>query len=295
MFVNDIQLHWIKKELNAFEVDDLSGDDISSVVLQGRRFELVRKLDGTFFPYECFPTGGISIDADTKDQWTVTHAWADALVAAYLASPNGFTAFLKSVDIEPARVIIAEPSFGLDTITYPTKGEAIEQIVDALRSDNVLKSWLTKTEMNAEKANTDMISEELTRLEIELSYWQDSMLPDHEELSLFYSAPIAEGDGGELPADIRNGIIDYLNAPSLSKWETIRTFSVLRQRRVWQILIWYDPTTPRVASGFTKDNIPEPKTLADALSKAVELHNKDCERKIAKVADELKVIRAMAG
>lgn len=286
MKLNDIERQYIRRELQRFQMDDLSAEEVSHCTFHRRQFEIVQKSTGAFLPYECIPTGGVMETVGSGESWRVCLANQVDIIKAYFQSPGDFSVACAELGLERKNIIFTDPDFPFGSLQYETFSAALEAIYRALEEDAVLMSWRSRD--NHDEASADIpFQSDLEILIADRKRWSSAIQTQPRPESLFYKTDLGVG----LSDNARAKVLDYLNAPSFEKWEGVRGFPVFENRRVWDILFLHDQKTPAKATEFTESNIPTPGQLANALSQAVVLHNEDCGRRLQAIDERLAALQ----
>lgn len=181
-----------------------------------------------------------------------------------------------------SQVVFSDPEFPYGSIQYSTFEEALSMVFKAVEQNEVLVAWRTASESDPESADMPLLAPH-EHLLAEISRWTHAIESEPNHDALFYQTELFKSP--ILSTKIR--IMDYLNGPTLQKWESVRSLSVFKNRRVWEVLYLYDRSSRTQAVTSEEWDVPSADLLSKALSNAVRLHNEDCQRRIDVLTEQL--------
>jgi hypothetical protein len=271
----DLDRHYLRRELSNFSKDELTHEDVSRCVFRRRQFEIIRKSENSFLPYECIPTGGYTVDLSSEQSWSVRFDKRVELFGSYFENPESFSQACALMGLSRSSVVFSDPEFPYGSIQYSTFEEALSVVFTAVEQNEVLVAWRTENDPDEQSADMPLLAPH-EHLLAEIGRWKHAMESEPNHNALFYQTELFNSP---IPST-KARIMDYLNEPTLQKWESIRYLPVFKNRRVWEVLFLYDPSTLTRSAAFEESNVPSTDTLSKALSNVVRLHNEDCQRRI---------------
>lgn len=275
MKLSELDRHYLRRELLDFSRDELTHEDVSRCVFRRRQFEIIRKSENSFLPYECIPTGGYTVDLNSEQGWSVRFDKRAELFGSYFENPENFSMACGSMGLSRSSVVFSDPEFPYGSIRYSTFEEALSEVFTAIERNEVLVAWRTEGDPDEESADMPLLAPH-EHVMAEICRWTHAMENEPNHDALFYQTELFNSP---IPST-KARILDYLNEPTLQKWELVRYLPVFKNRRVWEVLFLYDSSTPTRSNGFDESNVPSTETLSKALCNAVRLHNEDCQRRI---------------
>lgn len=271
----DLDRQYLRRELSSFSRDELAHEDVSRCVFRRRQFEIIRKSESSFLPYECIPTGGYTVSLSCEQSWAVRLDKRVELFESYFDDPENFSKACALMGLSRSCVVFSDPEFPYGSIQYSTFDEAMDAVFGAIEQNEVLVAWRTGSDPDHESADMPFLAPH-EHLLAEIGRWKRAMESEPQYRSLFYQAALFNSPIPSTKAQI----LGYLNGPTLQKWESIRSLTVFKNRRVSDVLYLYDLSTPARTVAVDESPFPAPETLRNALSSAVHLHNLDCLHRI---------------
>lgn len=278
----DLDRHYLRRELSNFSKDELTHEDVSRCVFRRRQFEVIKKSEDCFLPYECIPTGGYTVDLNSEQGWSVRFDKRVELFGSYFKNPDNFSQACGSMGLSRSAVVFSDPEFPYGSIQYSTFEEALNMVFKAVEQNQVLVAWRTANDADAESADMPLLAPH-EHLLAEISRWTHAMEPEPNHYALFYQTELFKSP---IPST-KIRVMDYLNEPTLQKWESVRSLPVFKNRRVWEVLYLFGQSASTGSALSEERGVPSAETLSRALSNAVRLHNEDCQRRIDVLTEQL--------
>lgn len=282
----DLERQYLKRELAAFSRDELAYEDVSKCVFRRRQFEMIRKSENSFLPYECIPTGGYTVSVSSEQSWTVRLDKSVELFDSYFKDPENFSNACALMGLSRSSVVFSDPEFPYGSIQYPSFDAAMDAVFGAIERNEVLVAWRAESDPDHESADVPLLAPH-EHLLAEIGRWKRAMESEERYPALFYQTELFSSPVRSTKARI----LDYLNGPTLKKWESVRSLFVFKNRRVSEVVYLYDRSCSATPATLDESTCPAPEVLRNALSSAIRLHNADCLRRIDLLTKQL----AMSG
>ena len=291
-----------KEALNFVHIDESDPSELQSECRYNlREFTIVKTDDQLFYPFELKPTGVLyfGVTPDGPEYGNFDHQYADRIRDAYQSSPNGFSATLKALNIDPTTLCKSGGGYSRTTIMYATLDEVLQAIFSAIEDDTPLRSNRTQEEYEELKGPLALLQEEKTFLEGMVSFIRarTDNPPNLNQETVFGNLTNLFNE--RMNDDYRKKLLDYINAPTLEKWHDVSGFLVTSSYTLWQALNEAGFDVPMLGSEFSESNIPSSDAVVETLKKIPAIaHEKDLaslrewEGKLNDINDKLSQLEA---